>query len=131
MKKMSNKTNINVNGLQKYAQEKKERTINKVDLAIRSLIKNKGNINFNSVSQMSGVSKAYLYNNNEIRKRIEILREQECNKINIKNNSKITTETSKDIIIASKNKKIRDLEIENKRLKEELMVLRGKLYDSV
>ncbi|AOR24289.1 DUF6262 family protein [Clostridium taeniosporum] len=128
---MSNKTNININGLQKYAKEKKEKTLNKVDLAIRTLIKNQKNINFNSVAQTSGVSKAYLYNNKDVRNRIETLREKGFNTISSKRSSKITTESAKDIIIASKNKKIKDLETENRRLKEELMILRGKLYDSI
>jgi cell division protein FtsB len=41
------------------------------------------------------------------------------------------TETSKDIIIAAKNKRIKELEAENKQLKDELKVLRGKLYESL
>jgi cell shape-determining protein MreC len=39
------------------------------------------------------------------------------------------TEASKDVLIAAKNKRIKALEEENKRLKSELAILRGKLYD--
>lgn len=131
MREMSNKTNININGLIKHAAEKKKITVEKVDLAIRTLIKNNENINFNSISQTSGVSKAYLYNNEEIRHRIEDLRNQECRKTTILPKRKATTEKSKDIIIMSKNKRIKELELENRKLKEELMILRGKLYDSI
>lgn len=46
----------------------------KVDAAIQSLIKTKEQINFNSVSMEYGVSKAYLYKNQEISERIETLR---------------------------------------------------------
>lgn len=131
MREMSNKTNININGLIKNAAEKKKRTVEKVDLAIRALIKNNGNINFNSISQTSGVSKAYLYNNEEIRHRIEELRNQEYSRNTVLSKRKVTTEKSKDIIIISKNKRIKELELENKKLKDELMILRGKLYDSI
>ena len=41
------------------------------------------------------------------------------------------TDASKDAVIAAKNKKIRELEAENKLLKEELQKLRGKIYDSL
>jgi len=41
------------------------------------------------------------------------------------------TNSSKDIIIAAKNKKIMELEAENKQLKEDLKKLRGKLYESL
>jgi hypothetical protein len=77
MRKMTNKTNINVTGLIRHAEEKRRLTIDKVELAIKNIIKNNGNINFNSISQISGVSKAYLYKNTEIRERIETLRNQE------------------------------------------------------
>lgn len=39
------------------------------------------------------------------------------------------TDTSKDILIAAQNKRLKGLENENKRLKEELTYLRGKIYD--
>ncbi len=38
---------------------------------------------------------------------------------------------SKDIIIIAKDKKIRELEEENKKLKEQLEILRGKLYENL
>jgi ribosomal protein L29 len=38
------------------------------------------------------------------------------------------TDASKDVLIAAKNKRIKALEEENKRLKAELANLRGKLY---
>jgi ribosomal protein L29 len=41
------------------------------------------------------------------------------------------TDNSKDILLAAKTKKIKELEEENKNLKKELEVLRGKLYDTL
>ncbi|MBU3203584.1 hypothetical protein KPL30_05245 [Clostridium algidicarnis] len=37
----------------------------------------------------------------------------------------------KDIIILAKDKKIKELEQENKKLKEQLEVLQGKLYEKM
>ncbi len=41
------------------------------DATIQRLIKEKGRINFNSVSMESSVSKAYLYNNQGIREKLK------------------------------------------------------------
>lgn len=39
------------------------------------------------------------------------------------------TDASKDSLIAAKNNRIKKLEEENKRLKDELLKLRGMIYD--
>ena len=39
------------------------------------------------------------------------------------------SDASKDVLLATKNKRIKELEEENKRYKAELAMLRGKLYD--
>jgi hypothetical protein len=44
---------------------------------IQKLIKDKIKINFNSASMESGVTKTYLYDNQELRDRIETLRKQQ------------------------------------------------------
>ena len=98
--------------------------------AIQHLIKTKAKINFNQVAMESGVSKAFLYNNQKVRSRIEGLRtQQEGNSPQtIKRNM---TDASKDSLIASKNNRIKKLEEENKRLKDELLKLRGMVYDKL
>jgi tRNA1(Val) A37 N6-methylase TrmN6 len=121
--------NRNTDGLKAFAQKKKEATLQKVNEALQKLIKDKGKINFNSVSMESGVTKTYLYNNQEIRDRIETLRKQQEGLPSAKQVKRDMTDASKDVLIAAKNKRIRELENENKRLKEELLYLRGKIYD--
>ena len=74
---MDNTKKSNLEGLKAHAQNKKYTTMKKVDAAIHNLIKAKERINFNSVSMESGVSKAYLYKNQELRNRIETLRRQQ------------------------------------------------------
>ncbi|WP_369799698.1 DUF6262 family protein [Brevibacillus sp. SKDU10] len=41
------------------------------------------------------------------------------------------TDASKDSLIAAKSKRIKELEDENKRLKEELLKLRGLIYEKL
>lgn len=123
--------NRNTEGLLKHAKEKGEIAIEKVDKTIRNLSLINESINFNSVSQVSGVSKAFLYNNEDIRKRIEDLRNKQVHQ-NMNQRAKTDkTSKSKDIIIMAKDKKIKELEDENRKLKEQLELLRGKLYEKL
>lgn len=121
--------NRNTDGLKAFAQKKKEATLQKVNKSIQKLIKDKAKINFNSVSTESGVTKTYLYNNHEIRERIETLRSQQEGLSNPKQVKREMTDASKDALVAAVKKRIREIENENKKLKEELVYLRGKIYD--
>lgn len=119
----------NTKGLKRYAKEKSKITLEKVDKAIRELSLNGEKINFNSVAIASGVSKTFLYNNEEVKKRIEDLRQQQVSREMNQRAKYDKTSKSKDIIIMAKDKKIKELEEENKKLKEQLEILRGKLYE--
>ncbi len=121
----------NTKGLKEYALKRSQMALEKVDKAIRELSLTEQKINFNSVSQLSGVSKTFLYNNQEIKKRIEELRDKQVSKTINQRAKYDKTSKAKDIIIMAKNKKIRELEEENKKLKEQLEVLRGKLYEKL
>ena len=115
-------------GLKEYAENKTKMTLEKVDKAIRELSLGEQKINFNSVCNLSGVSKTFMYNNAEIKQRIEELRDKQTSRIMNQRAKYDKTAKSKDIIIMAKDKKIKELEEENRRLKEQLEVLRGKLY---
>ena len=121
----------NTEALKLHAQEKTRIALEKVDKAIREMSLKGEKVNFNSVMTASGVSKAFLYNNEDVKERIELLRKQEINKEINQRAKTDKTSKSKDIIIMAKDKKIRDLENENKKLKEQLAILRGKLYSKV
>jgi predicted Zn-dependent protease len=121
----------NTDGLINHARHKSQKTAEKVDEVIQRLVKNKEKINFNSVSTESGVSKAYLYTHPEIRERIETLRKQQEGLPSPKQVKREMTDASKDVVIAAKNKRIKELEEENRLLKQELQKVRGKMYDSL
>ena len=121
----------NTDGLKAYSKQKQLETAKKVDEAITLLIKEKGSINFSSVSKLSGVSKAYLYQHKNLRERIEILRKQQQGLPSRKHIKSEMSDSSKDVLLAAKNKRIKVLEDEIKRLKDQLMHLGGELYDSL
>jgi len=99
---------VSTKGLKEYAKNKTKITLEKVDKAIQELFICNQKINFNSVSNLSGVSKTFLYNNAEIKKRIDGLRYKQS-EIVIKQKFKYNkTNKSKDIIIMSKDKKIKE-----------------------
>lgn len=111
-------------GIKKYAQGKTKLTIEKAEKAIRSLSLKGENINFNSVAKEAGISKSFLYDHDEIKFRIERLRIQQIDS-GIK---QLKTDQTKDLIIKSKDKKMKELSNENKKLREELEFLRNEVY---
>jgi cell shape-determining protein MreC len=108
--------------------KRKANTYHKVDEAIKRLIRANERINFNSVSSESGMTKATLYNNADIRERIESLRQQQSQAPTPKQVKREMNESNKDAIIESQKRKIKKLEDDNKRLKEQLKVAYGEVY---
>lgn len=121
----------NTKGINEYAKNKTKMTLDKVDKAIRELSLKEEKINFNSVCNLSGVSKTFLYKNEDIKQRIEELRNKQINKSMNQRAKYDKTAKAKDIIIIAKDKKIKELEEENKKLKEQLEIIRGKLYEKI
>ncbi|MGA5663852.1 DUF6262 family protein [Bacillus bombysepticus] len=110
---------------------RKKNTIQKVDEAIQRLVRAHENINFNSVASEAGVSKATLYNNVEIRKRIESLREQQSHVPTPKQIKREIDENNKDALIESLKRRIKKLEDENKQLREQLKVAYADVYKKI
>ena len=103
-------------------------TQEKVDKAIQRLIKAQKAINFNSVANESGITKKALYDNKDIRERIEILRYQQSQVPTPSQVKREMNDNNKDAIIASLKRKIKRLEEENKELKEQLKVNYADIY---
>ena len=119
----------NTEGLKIFAKQRKLETAEKVDEAIQRLIKTKAKINFNSVSMEAGISKAYLYKNADLRTRIDALRKQQEGLSSPGQVKREMSNNSKDVLIAAIRQKIKTLEEENTRLKQEAIRLRGMLYE--
>ncbi|MEI4612526.1 DUF6262 family protein [Bacillus cereus] len=130
--------NPNTKGILNHAFEKKQKTQYRVNKAIQLMIKEGKKINFNSVSEKALVSKAYLYREPLIRKKIEGLRLQQEGIHDLKKVKRNTSDASKDVIIETlKNKmkllkqKIKALENENQQLKSQMKKDLGKVYESL
>jgi hypothetical protein len=103
-------------------------TQEKVDKAIRSLIKAQKSINFNSVASESGITKKTLYDNKDIRERIQTLRHQQSQVPTPSQVKREMNDNNKDAIIASLKRKIKKLEEKNKELKERIKINYGEIY---
>lgn len=86
-------------------------------------------VNFNSVYLHSGVSKHFLYQDAEVRKKIDSIRKDEDERKKVLHNKYDKTSKSKDVIIETKDKYIAKLEAENKKLRNELNRLRAMIYE--
>ncbi|HHT7191117.1 DUF6262 family protein [Bacillus cereus group sp. BceL310] len=108
--------------LRQLHEKRKQTTKIKVEEAIKRLTKISKAINFNSVAEEAGVSKATLYNHPELKERIKFLRNQQENAFV---DSRIKRdESNQNAIIASLKRKIEKLEKRKKELEEENKRLR-------
>lgn len=117
--------------LQELHAKRRDNTHKKVNEAIQRLIRLNKYINFNSVSQESGLTKATLYNNKDIRERIETLRYQQAQVPTPAQIKREMDENNKDAIIASLKRKIKKLEEENKQLKEQVKINYAEIYKNI
>lgn len=117
--------------LQELHKQRKANTLGKVDSAIKRLIKAKKSINFNSVANEAGVCKATLYNSQDIRSRIESLRNQQSQVPIPAQVKREMTDNNKDAIIASLKRKIKKLEEELKQLKKQVKINYGDIYKNI
>lgn len=103
-------------------EERKRKTKEKVEYAIKRLTKDSKAINFNSVAKEAGVTKATLYNHSDLRERIEFLREQQEKAYG---NARVKRdEANQNAMIASLRRRIEKLEARIKELEDENKKLR-------
>ena len=123
----------NISGLLAHAQRKSAETQHRVHQAIDQLLREHHTVNFNTVALAANVTKSYLYARQEVRERIEALRGQQGQE-RIERQwaerqlHQTRTDKTKDVLLAAKDRRIKALEAENRKLKEELKTAFGKLY---
>lgn len=123
----------NTTGLAVHAQRRKEHKRKGVEEAIATLLREQKPVNFNTVAKAATVSKAYLYSQPDLRERIEALRQQEVEQ---QVRERVTrpagkTDASRDLVILAKDRRIKELEAENQKLRQQLKGALGKVYDSL
>ena len=119
----------NTAGLAQAAQKRREDTLKRVEFAIKQLVKEKKQVNFNSISKLAQVGKPWLYKEDFIRKQIEVLRKKlRLTESATQNFTNLASDKSKDNIVKMLKERIAKLETENKKLREQIEVLYGELY---
>jgi len=121
----------NTDGLAAHAKQRTEQKQQQVDQAIIKLVRENKPVNFNTVAITAGVTKAYLYNHPMLRDRIETLRASQVRKTEPQPIPSQRTERSQEVLLAAKDRRIKELEQENQRLKDELKMALGKLYERI
>lgn len=123
----------NTAGIMAHAQSRKEHKRKEVEKAITTLLREQKLINFNTVAKAAHVSKAYLYGQPDLRERIEALRlqgvEQRVREQATHPMGK--TDASRDLVILAKDRRIKELEAENQKLKLQLKTALAKAYDQM
>jgi AcrR family transcriptional regulator len=130
---MSEKTwKRNTSGMIAHAHHRKEEKRKRVEETITRLLREQQAITFNAVAKVAGVSKAYLYSQSDLRERIEALRQQAVEQAVRERAARPApgkTDASKDLVILAKDRRIKELEAENRQLKKQLQVTLGQAYD--
>jgi hypothetical protein len=124
----------NTTGLLAHAQRKSQQTQQRVHQAIDQLLREQQTVNFNTIAKAANVTKSYLYAHQDVRERIEALRTQQGQERlerqwAERQQHQARTDKAKDVLLAAKDRRIKALEAENRKLKEDLKVAYGKLYD--
>ena len=124
----------NTTGLLAHAQSKSQQTLQRVHQAIDQLLREQHTVNFNTVAKAASVTKSYLYAHQDVRERIEALRTQQGRERLERHwaerqQHQARTDKAKDVLLEARDRRIKALEAENRKLKEDLKVAYGKLYD--
>jgi citrate lyase gamma subunit len=109
-------TNRKIEALQEAAAQKAKESAERVEKALDRMTKQGQIISFKSVAQSANVSTAYLYKQEDLRNRIETLRDQQKQRPKTKQ-SPVASDNSKSVIIST-------LREENKNLRAEIEGLR-------
>lgn len=121
----------NTSGLASSAASKKEATLKKTQAAISELLKANDLINFNTVAEKAGVSKAWLYRETDIADRIKRLRDQQAGQEpKAYREAQRASDASKSALVTTLKARVKELESENRDLKKQLEVVYGKLHDA-
>lgn len=124
----------NTTGIQASAAHRKASTFARSDAAIDALNLAGQAVNFQTVAKEAQVTTAYLYKHSALRSRIEALRTQQADHTVRRRQTRSgqsKTDAAKNLLLLAKERRIRELEEEVRRLKRELQVALGKLYERV
>jgi hypothetical protein len=117
----------NTSGLVAHAHRRAEISRARVQTAIEALLRTGRPITFQAVAAAAQVSKAYLYQQPALRKRIEHLRTQTV--APQQSTQSARSDKSAGVLLAAKERRIKQLEAENRQLRAELQGALAQLYE--
>lgn len=117
-----------IEALKEATDRKRHEALEKTNAAIERLLKEGKRINFPSVAKEAGVSVTYLYKIDEIKSRILHLRKQQALSIENPVTPQSASDKSKQVIINQLRERIRQLEANNRELRDKNEAVYGRLY---
>jgi hypothetical protein len=118
----------NTAGLLARATSKAIDARRRAELAIQELVVEQRPVSFSAVAERAGLSKTYLYNDADVRKRIEALRDQRRIRTAQQRQARLQTDASLKVVVAAKDQQLALLRSRVKQLERELALARGQLY---
>ncbi|MBD2681822.1 MULTISPECIES: DUF6262 family protein [Nostoc] len=120
--------NKKIEALKDAAERKRQDAWRRTDEAINRLIKQGKRINFPSVALEAGVSVTYLYKYNELREKIEHLRNQQERIVAQPTKLQPATDNSKAVIIYNLKQEVNKLRAENRGLRDQVEMVYGRMH---
>lgn len=117
-----------IEALKESAERKRQDALRRTDEAINRLIKQGKHINFPSVAEEAGVSVTYLYKYNELRERIEHLRNQQTRNTDKNTRPQTATDSSNAVIIYNLKQEINKLRDKNRGLRDQVEMVYGRMH---
>lgn len=111
------RTERKIEALKEATDRKRQTALDKTDAAITKLLKEGKRINFPTVAKQAGVSVTYLYKYEEIKERHHLRRQQEAS-IEKPVTPQSASDKSKQVIINQLRTRIRQLEADNRELRD-------------
>ena len=119
----------NTDGLRQRAQERAAATSRRAEEGIALLIRDLQPITFRAVAETAGVSTAWLYQHEDIKRRIAHLRAQQVPHVSVRIPvQEQASDASKDSVIKTLTERLKRLEAENRELRKQLEVAYGLVY---
>lgn len=121
------KAKRDISGLIKSAKQKNIKTFLRVSETLKKMIGEKQTITFSQVAKQAQVSRAWLYKNDEIKNKIETIREEQKKKTPID----LITKNKQDQkeIVEQLKQRVKKLQQENSKLREQIAIIYGKMLD--
>lgn len=113
--------------LKEATQRKRQEALDKTNKAITQLVKENKRISFPMVAKEAGVSVQYLYKYEQIKNRIKYLQEQQKG-VSSPSIPQTASDKSRTVIITHLKERIRKLETENRKFRDQIEAISGKLY---